>query len=104
MRIRDSCKEVGTLVNHFYKYRACSRLHPVQSLRLEATYQPYMRQLARAQGKQVRVRAPSQTAQRLLDQDLPVSIGTLLPKPGNMSKNRSMSVYITLYEKNIPSK
>jgi hypothetical protein len=80
MRIRDSCKEVGTLVNHFCKYRACSRLHPVQSLRLEATYQPYMRQLARAQGKQVRVRAPSQTAQRLLDQDLPVSIGTLLPK------------------------
>ena len=63
------------------------------------TYQPMIdtyNKLAKPQWKDISVRAPSQTAQRLLDQDLPVSIGILLPKPDSMSENKSMSVYITL--------
>jgi len=63
---------------------------------ISAAYDCYIRQLDRAQREQIRARAPSQTAQRLLDQDLPVSIGILLPKPDSMSENKSMSVYITL--------
>lgn len=66
------------------------------------TYQPmiddfYIQHLPRAQRKRISARAPSHTAQQLLDQDLPASAGILLPKPDDMNnKQNQCLVYITL--------
>jgi hypothetical protein len=84
---------------------ACSWLHRVPSLRLleDFAHRPMIDEFLHTtvtarehRGEQISARAPSQTAQRLPGQDLPVSIGILLPKPDSKSNTKSTSVYVTL--------